>query len=597
MTADEKTGLAAHGAAALGVWPTCKGDIYGRDADVRASRRSGGIGRVNQAPSGHAAAPAISRCSGGIGRVNQAPSGHAAAPAISRRSFLGLTAAGLTAAGMLGAHAFSPRRAQADEATFVYGTTGYGPEMDDAGLNPHANYSGWSCVRYGVGETLFRLSDAMEPEGWLAESWEFADDTHLRVTLRPGVRFSSGRELDAQAVKECLDDLMATHDRAPGDLQIESVEAQGSELVIATSQPKPSLVNFLCDPYAAVIDMQAGVTAEGNVAGTGPYVATSVSDSEVVLAANPDYWGGAVPCPGVDVRAITDGDTLTMALQAGTVHASYGLPYASYALFEGAGYTVASCETSRVFFAQANYASSVMQDAAVRQALAMGIDKQGFVDVLLGGRGAVATGAFPASFAFGGDAVSAPAYDPEAAKQLLEQAGWVDSDGDGVREKDGKRLHIVWLTYPGRVELPLLAESAQFSLGEIGFEVEVQCTANHTSLRTDTSAWDVYASALVTAPTGDPESFFAATCLTGAPKNFGGYTNPELDALADELACEFDSDRRRELAVQMQQALVDDGAFVFASHLTMGIVSRPGVSGMAAHPCDFYEVSADLALG
>ncbi len=518
---------------------------------------------------------------------------------LSRRGLLGLAAgmAGMLALGQKGLPcAFSPCQALADGAMFVYGTTGYGPEMDDAGLNPHANYSGWSCLRYGVGETLFKLSDAMEPGAWLAESWEFTDETHLRIELRSGVRFSSGRELDAQAVKECLEDLMASHDRAPGDLQIASIEAQDLELTIATSQPKPSLVNFLCEPYAAIIDMQAGVTPEGNVAGTGPYVTTSVSDSEIVLAANADYWGGAVPCPNVDVRAITDGDTLTMALQAGTVHASYGLPYASYALFEGAGYTVASCETSRVFFAQANYASPVMADAAVRQALAMGIDKQGFVDVLLGGRGAVASGAFPASFFFGGDAVAAPAYDPEAAKQLLEQAGWVDSDGDGVREKDGQRLHIVWLTYPGRVELPLLAESAQFSLGEIGFEVEVQCTANHTSLRTDASAWDVYASALVTAPVGDPESFFAATCLTGAPKNFGGYTNPELDALAAELACEFDVQRRAELAVQMQQTIVDDGGFVFASHLTMGIVSRPGVSGMAAHPCDYYEVTSDLTV-
>ena len=54
------------------------------------------------------------------------------------------------------------------EKTVVYATTGYGREMGDAGLNPHENYSGWSTVRYGVGETLFRLSDAMTPEPWLA---------------------------------------------------------------------------------------------------------------------------------------------------------------------------------------------------------------------------------------------------------------------------------------------------------------------------------------------------------------------------------------------------------------------------------------------
>ena len=179
---------------------------------------------------------------------------------------------------------------------------------------------------------------------------------------------------------------------------------------------------------------------------------------------------------------------------------------------------------------------------------------------------------------------------------MLEEAGWVDSDGDGVREKDGQRLRIVWLTYPGRQELPLLAESVQFSLGEIGFEVEVNCTANHTSIRTDTSAWDVYASALVTAPTGDPEYFFSATCVTDAPKNFGGYSNPDLDALAEQLSEEFDTGKRAELATQMQQVILDDDAYVFASHLTMGIVSRANVSGIAPHPCDYYEVTAGLAL-
>ena len=67
--------------------------------------------------------------------------------------------------------------AEGTETTFVYGTTGYSEEMGDAGLNPHDNYSGWSCLRYGVGETLFKYNDNMEPEPWLATSYEFVDET------------------------------------------------------------------------------------------------------------------------------------------------------------------------------------------------------------------------------------------------------------------------------------------------------------------------------------------------------------------------------------------------------------------------------------
>ena len=59
------------------------------------------------------------------------------------------------------------------EKSFVYGTTGYSEEMGDAGLNPHDNYSGWSALRYGVGETLFKYNDNMEVEPWLATDYEF----------------------------------------------------------------------------------------------------------------------------------------------------------------------------------------------------------------------------------------------------------------------------------------------------------------------------------------------------------------------------------------------------------------------------------------
>ena len=176
--------------------------------------------------------------------------------------------------------------AEGTETTFVYGTTGYSEEMGDAGLNPHDNYSGWSCLRYGVGETLFKYNDNMEPEPWLATSYEFVDETTVKITLRENVYFSSGRLMDAQAVKECLDDLNAVHDRAPSDMKIESIEADGMTVLIHTSEPCPSIINYLGDPYGAIIDMQAGIQGEGgnaNVSGTGPYIADYTGEKRKLL--------------------------------------------------------------------------------------------------------------------------------------------------------------------------------------------------------------------------------------------------------------------------------------------------------------------------
>ena len=478
--------------------------------------------------------------------------------------------------------------------TFVYGTTGYGVQMDDAGLNPHSAYSGWSAVRYGVGETLFKFSDSMEAQPWLATDYEFIDDTHVKITLRDGVTFTSGRAMDGVAVKECLDDLIATHDRAPGDMKISNIEAEGNTITIETSEPCPAIINYLCDPYGAIIDMEAGVTADNNVSGTGPYVAEVVTDSEITLHKNENYWGGTPMVDTVIVREFSDTDALQSALQSGEVNATYGLAYSSYQLFDNDSYNIADCFTSRAFFGQANYASEIMQDEAVRRAIAMGIDKEGFVKTLLNGRGQPAKGPFPATMKFGDDTVATDSYDTEGAAKLLEDAGWVDSDGDGIREKDGQKLTVRWLTYPGRLELPLLAESAQASLKEIGIDVEVNSTANHTDIRKDASAWDVYVSALTTAPTGDPEYFFKATCLSDSTKNFGAYENAELDALAGQLHTTFDVDERASIASQMSQAILDDHGYFFASFLQMGIVSQANVKGLAAHPCDYYEITVDL---
>lgn len=479
------------------------------------------------------------------------------------------------------------------EKTFVYGTTGYGVEMGDAGLNPHESFSGWSAVRYGVGETLFKFSDAMEPQPWLAQGYEFLDNQTVQITLREDVDFTSGRHMDAEAVKECLDDLIAVHDRAPSDLKIDTIEADGYTLTIHTTEPCPAIVNYLCDPYGAIIDMEAGVSADKNVAGTGPYVATAVSDTEITLTKNENYWDGEPKVDTVVVRSITDGDTLTMALQSGELNATYGLPYASYSLFQNDNYNISDCATSRAFFCEMNYDNAIMQDEAVREAIAMGVDKEGFVETLLNGRGAPAVGAFPSSFTFGNDSVTAPNYDPEGAKAVLEAAGWTDSDGDGIREKDGQTLTIRWLTYPGRQELPLLAESVQATLKEIGFDVQVNSTANHFEiLKTDD--WDVYASAMVLAPTGDPEFFFTSCCLDSSANNYGSYHSDELQTLAEQLHLEFDQDARAKLATQMQQVILDDYAYLFASHLQMGIVSQSNVQGMVAHPCDYYEITVDL---
>lgn len=504
-------------------------------------------------------------------------------------------AAVLMLAMLAGCGSHAGDTAAADKNVFIMGDTTFNPENNEPDINPHNDNSGWACIRYGAGETLFRYSDKMDIEPWLAKSWEMIDDYTWKIVLRDDVAFSSGRPMDASAVKECLEHLIAVHKRAAGDLHIASIDADGQVLTIHTAEPVPALLHYLSDPYGCIIDMQAGISPEGIVAATGPYKAVSlVSGDHVDLVKNEHYWNGTPKLDKITVRTISDGDTLTMALQSGEIDAAYGLPYVSYPLFQNDAYTISSAETSRTFFVWMNFDSPIMQEQAVRKAVAMTIDKQGFVKTLLNGNGYAADGPFPGTFSFGGGAVRGEPYDPEGAKAVLEAAGWKDDDGDGIREKNGRKLIIRWLTYPSRQELPLLAESAQAALKQAGIGVDIYCTADHNRIKADRSAWDVYASAMVTAPSGDPQYFFTYCCLDASDSNTGHYHSDALEELAGQMARTFDRDARRQLAVQMAQTILDDHAYVFCSHLKMSIIAKKNVAGLTAHPCDFYEITVDL---
>ena len=480
----------------------------------------------------------------------------------------------------------------------VIGDTTFTPDNLEKTINPHDEYSGWACIRYGIGETLVRYSDKMEVQPWLATSYENIDPLTWKLTLKDGVKFHSGRAMDAAAVKQCFEHLLENHDRAPGDTKIVDIQADGQVLTITTSEPNPALMNYLGDPYGCIIDVDASDFDTGIAVGTGPYRAVDmVTDDHLTLVPNEYYWNGTPKLDELTIRTISNGDTLSAALQAGDIDAAYGMAYEAYPNFENPSYQFSSIQTSRAFFGSMNMTSPIIQDPAVRKAIAMGINKESFVAALLDGHGVPGNGAFPDGFStFGGENLTVDRYDPEGAKALLEEAGWVDTDGDGIREKDGVKLVIRWLTYPSRQELPLLAESAQATLKEIGMDVDINCTANRREFLADMSSWDIYASALVTAPSGDPQYFFTTSCLPGMSYNFGAYENEHVNDMIAQLATEFDTAKRSQLAIDLQQAILDDNAYVFCSFLQMNMISKANVSNWTAHACDYYEVTVDLDI-
>ncbi|MBR2214988.1 MAG: ABC transporter substrate-binding protein [Selenomonadaceae bacterium] len=481
------------------------------------------------------------------------------------------------------------------DKTFTYGTVAYGVAMENAGTNPHTSYSGWSTIRYGIGETLFKFNEKMELVPWIAKDFQQLDDFTLKITLKDNVTFSNGKKVTGEAVKVCLEDLLAKHDRAPKDLKIESITADGQSITIKSTEKTPALLNYLSDPYGSIIDMEAG-ESERIVIGTGPYKAVKVTDTQIDLVKNENYWGEVKPkLDKVVVRSITDGDTLTMAMQNGELDAAQGLPYSSLTLFQGdeKKYKLSQTDTSRIYQAAFNCKTPALQDLRVRKAISMAVDKENFTKVLLSGNGTPAIGPFPANLPFGDKTVTAPAYDLEGAKNLLTAAGYQDSDGDGYVDKDGKNLELNYLTYTSRQELPLLAESLQASLKKIGVKLNVNATDNYRTFL-KAGEYDIFAKAIVTAPTGDPEYYFTSHILPGAVDNAGFYDSPEIAALENELHNTYGADKRAAIAIRMSQQILDDCALFYASHLKMSFVMKPNVAGFTAHPSDYYEIRPEL---
>jgi peptide/nickel transport system substrate-binding protein len=131
-------------------------------------------------------------------------------------------------------------------------------------------------------------------------------------------------------------------------------------------------------------------------------------------------------------------------------------------------------------------------------------------------------------------------------------------------------------------------------LKDIGMQVEVNCTADNNQAVKDVKGWDIYAMANVQAPTGDPEYWFTVFAAGNATKNQGKYQSAKLDALEAQLSREFDPAKRAQLALQMQQVVLDDHAFVFCSFLKMSMISKANVKNYTSHACDYYQVTADL---
>ncbi len=470
-------------------------------------------------------------------------------------------------------------------------------------LEPTEQYFSWVVSRYGVGETLVRFDENGELTPCLAESWEASDD---RLTwtfhIREGVKFSNGDEMTPDMVKASLERTFEMSDRASTFFEPASIEVDGQQLKITTSEPVAILPGSLADPLFLIVDTNVDDSTfamEGPIC-TGPYAVESFSPTDAcVVVRNEYYWDGEVPLDRVTFKCVDDQTTRSMALQTGEIDIAYNLKTENLVEFEGrSDYNIQKLESLRSTYAFMNQ-NGALGDLALRQALIRALDKETYCSVLLEGGATPGKAPVPPTLDFGFDELNDEnTYDPEGAKKLLADAGYVDLDGDGfVETPSGEPLDLEFVIYTSREELNVYAQAAQANLKDVGIRVTLNTVSYETLLdMRDSGSFDLLVWNMLVANTGDPEKYLRENWYSTSPSNQAGYSNAEVDKLLDQLAAEFDEGARRRLVMQIEQHIMDDAATVFFGYETTYIFSNTRVTGVKMYPMDYYWLTKDIAL-
>lgn len=485
-----------------------------------------------------------------------------------------------------------------ERADLVLGaTTGFfGAESLDVAYN----WDGWIMSIYGISENLYRLDENIEPQPWIAESVETPDENTWVFTIRDGVTFSNGKTVDAKAVKACFERTYEKNERADSTLKIKSMEADGMKFTIVTPEPNPTLLNDLCDPLLGIYDATEEQDEELGVSCTGPYVATSFTAmTDVKMRANENYWGGAPKADTVELKIIDDQDALDMALANGEIDLiAQETANGASKFTDTSKYTTDTVTTTRANFLSFNLKTEGLDDLAVRQAINYCIDREGYADVVYQGFATPCYGIYPDNLAFGGTDglnLTVDSYDADKAKEILADAGYQDTDGDGILDKDGVNLSFKVLTYSYNDNCIQLADMLQAELSQIGIELSIE-TQDVLDDPLASGDFDLAILNYAMAPIGTPSYFINMLFTTGASNNYGGYSNEKVDALAAEIGTTSDNDKVVSLTRELEQQVLDDMPFAFVADQQLIFVYSNKVKGVQINPTEYYLVTNTLSV-
>lgn len=490
---------------------------------------------------------------------------------------------------LLGLRAFQESR---EKTVSSRDTVTMGYTQFPANIDPVKEYNGWFTVRYGVGETLFKMDDQLQIQPWLATKGEQLSPLEWEITIRQGVRFHDGSLMTPKTVKESLEHLLTSNQRAAGELMIEQMTTTDHTLRIKTKEPQPILLNLLADPYSTILHVGAKESTGKSVVATGPYQLTAFRpENGASLKAFGHYWNGAAKVAKVEIRSFSDATSMSLALDAGEIDAAYGMPALNLASYrQKKGYRISEVDGSRYLSYVYNFRDPWMQDKTLRKAIDLVIDRKTYSQSLFQKGSQATSGPFPSRFPFALEE-TVPNANAKEADKLLDQAGYLKKE-DGFRYKDGKKVVLTALSYERLPEIPLAVQATQAALRKIGIDVKIRTVEVGSIAAAEDYSFTPYT--MVATPVGDPYPLFKSSLASDGSVNLGKYKSNKVDQLIKTLGTEGNQEKRQELSKDLQREIQKDLPISFLVTFKVAVIMNDRVSGLTSSASDYYHITNQL---
>ncbi|GAB6061714.1 ABC transporter substrate-binding protein [Deferrisoma palaeochoriense] len=452
-----------------------------------------------------------------------------------------------------------------------------------------------------VYEGLITPPDAGEVKPLLAESWDVSPDGRtVTFRLKRGVRWHDGTPFTARDVVFTVEagrDPANASPLRPQFAAFEAVEAL-DDATVRFRLARPSANPILLFDFRILPAHRFSGTALGgggpDAVGTGPFrFAEWTAAGEIRFVANPEYHRPGQPgIQEVEAAPVPDDNIRNELLRYGAVDLVPTVrPRDIPVLEELSGIRLYPYSTLSYAFVGLNFRNPLLRDLRVRQAMVRGIDRQAMLKAHYGGRGVVISGPFPpASWAYNFDVKPWP-HEPDMAAKLLEEAGVVDSDGDGVREKDGQpvRLRLVSLAADEAQKAVVLDLQQQFRRLGIAVEVKfLEPSAWRKAVFQD-HAFDLVLAEWTFDHSVNVYSLFHSAEAGPGRNNLGAYANPEVDRLLEQSRRAPNSEALRAVYGELHRVLHDDLPYLFLWSLNRYAAVSTRIEGVRIHPFYFFS--------